>query len=162
MLKEAAVLALATATALSGAAGVMRLAHPAQAEARAFAPSARITKAADGHFWAKAEVSAASGTAQVRFLVDTGASSVALTLKDATRLGVDPGRLAFDHPVSTAQGPAQAALIVLPHLEVAGARVDRVEALVLKRNLPASLLGMSYLGRLSRLEATPTVLTLTK
>ena len=43
---------------------------------------------------------------------------------------------------------------------VAGARVDRVEALVVEQGLEYSLLGMSYLGRLSRFEASPAGLTL--
>jgi aspartyl protease family protein len=43
---------------------------------------------------------------------------------------------------------------------VAGARVDRVEALVVERGLPHSLLGMSYLGRLSSFSASPSELTL--
>ena len=45
-------------------------------------------------------------------------------------------------------------------LDVAGARVDRVEALVVEQGLEYSLLGMSYLGRLSAFSATPAGLTL--
>ena len=50
------------------------------------APSqaASISKASDGHYWAEAEVNGE----RVRFLVDTGASAVALTLADAQRLGI--------------------------------------------------------------------------
>jgi len=56
--------------------------------------------------------------------------------------------------------PASAARVALETVAVAGTRVDRVEALVVERGLPHSLLGMSYLGRLSSFSATPTELTL--
>jgi aspartyl protease family protein len=47
---------------------------------------ASISKASDGHFWAEAEVNGE----RVRFLVDTGATAVALTAADAQRLGFAP------------------------------------------------------------------------
>lgn len=50
--------------------------------------------------------------------------------------------------------------MVLDHLTIAGARVNKVEALVIAQGLETSLLGMRYLGRLSRFEATPTALIL--
>jgi aspartyl protease family protein len=43
----------------------------------------------------------------------------------------------------------------LHHIAVDGARVEEVRALVMRRGLPASLLGMSYLGRLSGFSAGP-------
>ena len=96
----------------------------------------------------------------MRFLVDTGATAVALTSDDARRIGLDPAHLNFDRDVATASGPSRAALVQLDYVQVSGARVDRVAAFVLQKGLPTSLLGMSYLGRLSRFEATPTALIL--
>ncbi|MBC6980987.1 TIGR02281 family clan AA aspartic protease [Caulobacter sp. 17J80-11] len=113
--------------------------------------AAAITKAKDGHFWAEATVEGR----HVRFLVDTGATTVALTAADAKRLGIDASRLDFSHPVKTAAGEIRAALVELDYVSVAGARVEKVQALVMEKGLETSLLGMSYLGRLSRLEATP-------
>ena len=72
----------------------------------------------------------------------------------------DARALTFDRPVKTANGETVAATVVLDHLSVGGARIDNVEAMVVKEGLSTSLLGMSYLGRLSRFEATPTVLIL--
>ena len=43
----------------------------------------------------------------------------------------------------------------MPSLAVAGVRLTSVEALVVDGDMPASLLGMSYLGRLSGFEARP-------
>lgn len=117
---------------------------------------AQVTKAADGHYWAQGQV---DGT-EVRFLVDTGASVVALTGEDAKRLGFDPQFLTFNVPVHTAGGEARAARIHLSSLSVGGARVEDVDAMVVQQGLSTSLLGMSYLGRLSRFEATPQALVL--
>jgi aspartyl protease family protein len=117
---------------------------------------ARLIKTADGHFWADARV---DGQA-VRFLIDTGASSVFLTPQDATRLGLDPGSLVYDQTVTTVGGDSLGARVKLGSVSVDGVRVADVDALVIDHGLPASLLGMTYLGRLSKFEATPTALVL--
>ena len=117
---------------------------------------AQVVKGADGHYWAQARI---EGRA-VRVLVDTGASVVALTRADALRLGVDPEAADFTGRVQTASGVVRAAPVQLKSVSVAGARVDEVEALVVEQGLEYSLLGMSYLGRLSAFEATPVGLTL--
>jgi aspartyl protease family protein len=115
-----------------------------------------IPKAADGHFWAEARVNDRA----VRFLVDTGATVVALTPADAQRLGVNLKALSFDRTVMTASGQTQAAEVVLASVGIGDSRVSEVEALVIREGLSTSLLGMSYLGKLSRIEATPSTLIL--
>lgn len=111
--------------------------------------AAQVRKAADGHFWARGE----SHGEEARFLVDTGATTVALTLDDAKRFGLDVTRLSFRQTIATAAGQARAAPVTLDYLAVGPARVERVEALVIEQGLPSSLLGMSYLGRLKGFEA---------
>lgn len=118
--------------------------------------AAQISKAADGHYWAEAMVNGA----RVRFLVDTGATAVALTAEDAQRLGFDPKDLNYAYAVTTASGQTRAAQVKLASVSVAGAKIADVDALVIEHGLPASLLGMTYLGRLSRFEATPSALIL--
>lgn len=118
--------------------------------------TAQVVKAADGHYWAQASI---DGRA-VKVLVDTGASVVALTRADALRLGVDPKPRDFTGQVQTASGVVRAAPVELAAVSVAGARVEKVQALVVEEGLAYSLLGMSYLGRLSAFEATPRGLTL--
>ncbi|WP_292047380.1 retropepsin-like aspartic protease family protein [Brevundimonas sp. UBA5718] len=118
--------------------------------------AAQVVKADDGHYWAHARI---DGRA-VRVLVDTGASVVVLTRADARRLGVQPEPASFTGRIQTASGMVRAAPVRLNTVSVAGARVDQVEALVVEQGLEYSLLGMSYLGRLSAFEATPTGLTL--
>jgi aspartyl protease family protein len=125
------------------------------------APLASVSKAADGHFWAEAQVDGeGAAPARVKFLVDTGATIVALTEADARRLGLDPGGLEYETEVQTAAGETRAARILLRSVSVAGARIENVEAVVVKAGLNDSLLGMSYLGRLSRFEATQSSLIL--
>jgi len=119
---------------------------------------AALVKSADGHFWADALVDGR----RVHLLVDTGASSVFLTPADAERLGLEPAGLLYDHTVRTGGGDSLAASVKLSSVSVDGVQVADVDALVIGRGLPASLLGMSYLGRLSRLEATPTSLLLSR
>ncbi len=153
--KQAGVLLIATLSALGAGGVVMQLgAHalalPIHHEA--------IRKSADGHYWATADVNGAA----VRFLVDTGSSVVTLTAADAQRLGLDVAHLRYDRPVFTAAGRERGAAVTLDHIDVAGARIEQVKALVMQGDLPASLLGMSYLGRLSRIEATPETLVLSR
>lgn len=150
MFRSAAIVTLAVACAIVAAGGVVAV------ERTLAPPPAVIAKAADGHFWAEGE----AGGAAVRFLVDTGATRVSLTRADAARLGVRPGPEAFTETVTTAAGAVRAAPVRLAALSVGSARVEDVQALVLEDGLHASLLGMSFLGRLQRIEATPEALIL--
>ena len=130
------------------------VASPAHA---ALASSEAIAKSIDGHFWAIGRVNGGS----VRFLVDTGATAVALTPADAARLGLKPEDLHYSTTVVTAGGSTRAAAVKLASMTVSGATLRNVDALVIEKGLDTSLLGMSYLGRLTRFEATQTSLTLT-
>jgi aspartyl protease family protein len=172
MFKHLVVLTVAVLVALGMAQQVSKLsighgaspAVPAVAAAAVVGPAAapvaagaaQIVKAADGHYWAEAEVNGR----WIHCLIDTGATTVALTRADAERLGLDIAALRFDQPVNTANGQTQAAQVNLGYVSVAGARVEAVPAMVVRDGLSTSLLGMSYLGKLSRFEATPTSLIL--
>jgi aspartyl protease family protein len=166
MIRFVAIAAIGALSAVGAARAVVsldphRYAAPLRAEQAASpigapAQPASVRKAADGHYWAEAEV---EGKA-VRFLVDTGATAVSLTLEDARRLGIDPARLDYAYNVITADGRARAAAVRLSSVSIAGARVDNVDALVIEKGLTASLLGMSYLGRLRSFEATQSALIL--
>jgi aspartyl protease family protein len=152
-----AVIALDTLHHMPAQATVMRTLRPEPDATLASASNAAsMLKAADGHYWAEAAV---NGT-RVRFLVDTGATAVALTLADAQRLGLQPADLTYNASVITADGKARAAMVKLASISVGGTTVDNVDALVIEKGLQTSLLGMSYLGRLSRFEATPQTLIL--
>lgn len=150
---DAARQASAAPAAVAPQAEALRLPEPDSVSSGA---AAQIIKASDGHYWAEASVNGQ----QVHFLVDTGATAVALTVNDAKRLGLDPDNLNYAYKVMTAGGEARAAAVKLASVSVAGARVNDVEALVIEKGLDSSLLGMTYLGRLSRFEATRSALIL--
>jgi aspartyl protease family protein len=156
----AGVSALASATTVAAfSPQPLRLAR-FEAEGFAAGPlrpgSGAVAKGPDGHFWADAVVNGKP----VRFLVDTGATAVALTAEDAQRLGLKTADLKYGYKVTTAGGSAQAAAVTLASVSINGARLDNVQALVVSDGLDVSLLGMSYLGRLTRFEATRNTLRL--
>lgn len=115
-----------------------------------------IQRGADGHYWARARI----GDRPVALLVDTGAAAVVLRPADARVLGLNPETLDYSQSVRTVSGIAQAASVTLSSVAVAGVEMRDVAALVVQADLPHSLLGMSFLGRLSGFEATPEGLVL--
>ncbi|MET0545378.1 MAG: TIGR02281 family clan AA aspartic protease [Caulobacterales bacterium] len=127
----------------------LTMAAPAEATPRDVSGSATIKKGPDGHFWTEARV---NGRTQ-RFMVDTGASYVALPLKDAKRLGVSPRKDEFTAQVQTANGMASAAPVVLRDIRISGVTLRDVDAVVLSDGLDTALLGMSFLNRLESFEA---------
>jgi aspartyl protease family protein len=99
----------------------------------------------NGHFVTAARIN----NRGVDVLVDTGASSVALSYEDAERVGLKPGTLDFNVPVQTANGVSKAARVVLRKVEIDTVRVSDVEGMVLQKGaLRGTLLGMSFLSRL--------------
>ncbi len=110
-------------------------------------PGSKVNLTADqrGQFVAQGEV---NGTA-TRFLVDTGASLVALPRSIAERAGVRLG----DAPtiiLNTANGRAKAFKVLLNSVTVGDLRASLVEAIVLEdRQLTVPLLGMSFLNRVN-------------
>ena len=110
----------------------------------------------DGQFWTDARVN----NGHVRFLIDTGASSVALTLNDAKKAGIRPRDLNYNVAVDTAGGRNMAAYVQLKSISVGAITLRNVKALVVPDGLSTSLLGMTYLGQLQKVEATPNALLL--
>jgi aspartyl protease family protein len=87
------------------------------------------------------------------FMVDTGASVIALRETDASRLGIHPAERDYTARVNTANGTIKAAPVKLDRVEIGGLTVRSVEALVLSdQALSQNLLGMSFLSRLRRVE----------
>lgn len=85
-----------------------------------------------------------------RGLVDTGASTIAINVSTARRLGLSPGTLTFDVRVGTANGQVDAARTKLNKVEIGGISLRDVDAFVLPdKSLSGMLVGMSFLSRLS-------------
>ncbi|WP_409431822.1 TIGR02281 family clan AA aspartic protease [Litorimonas sp. RW-G-Af-16] len=110
----------------------------------------------DGQYWATGRVN----SGHVKFLVDTGASSVALTYEDARKAGIKVRDLRYNVPISTAGGTNYAAYVKLDSVSLGAITIRDVDALVVKDGLTVSLLGMTYLGQLQKVEATPNALLL--
>lgn len=104
-----------------------------------------ITRSGDGHFAVRTAVDGVSTT----MLIDTGASFVTLSHRDAERAGIDPATLDFTIPIRTANGTMRAASVMLDSLAVGSIEQTNVRALVAPRgSLNQSLLGMSFLDEL--------------
>ncbi len=112
---------------------------------------------ADGHYYATAEVNGRP----LDVMVDTGASMVALTYEDAERAGLRLKRSDFTARVNTANGPAAVAPVMLDSVSIGGITVRDVRAAVSERGrLDKTLLGMSFLSRLERVDISQGRLTL--
>jgi aspartyl protease family protein len=117
---------------------------PAPATSSTYAHSMTIEPGQNGHFSVAAEVDGR----HLDFLVDTGASVIALREQDAGRLGIYPAAREYTVNVSTANGTVRGAPVELGLVEVGSLAVRNVTALVLPDEaLGQNLLGMSFLSR---------------
>lgn len=102
--------------------------------------------ARDGHAYLVAQVNGQD----VRFVVDTGASLVALSRADARRIGLDPDRLAYFGLAQTANGRVRTAPVVLKRVQIGDFTAENVNGVVIDGDVGMSLLGMAYLRRFGR------------
>jgi aspartyl protease family protein len=103
-----------------------------------------ITPGSNGHF----NVEGVVDGRRMDFLVDTGASVIALRERDAARLGIHPSQREYTANVATANGTVRAAPVELNRVELGSLSVRNVAALVLPDEaLGQNLLGMSFLSR---------------
>jgi aspartyl protease family protein len=84
----------------------------------------------------------------IKFLVDTGASTVAMNKHQAKRLGLDYKLNSVEGKASTASGIARAYYLTLKKVRVGEIELKEVPAVVIDGDFPlVSLLGMSFLNR---------------
>lgn len=117
-----------------------------------------VPRARDGHYYLTLEVNGKP----VRFMVDTGASQVVLTQRDALRAGIDPDELAYSGRANTANGTVRTAPVVLDEISLGPIRDRGVTAAVNEGEMGESLLGMSYLQRWGKIEIGGGALVLTR
>ncbi len=123
------------------------------------AESQRVTVSSDQ--WGQYRIRGAIDNHYVNFLIDTGASVVALSSDAADRMGLRYLN-AEKGMVQTAQGTADSYFMILDEVTVAGITVYNVQAAVIEGSYPVDiLLGMSFLRQVSIQEAGG-VMTLTK
>lgn len=107
-----------------------------------------VPKGVDNHF----RLTLIINEVPVDFLVDTGASQVVLTQRDAARVGLDPDNLAYIGTAFTANGEVATAPVRLDSVILGDIRDTRVPASVNSGQMESSLLGMSYLSRFESIE----------
>ncbi|ULL00836.1 TIGR02281 family clan AA aspartic protease [Bradyrhizobium sp. I71] len=111
--------------------------------------SLSIPRDVRGHFQTEGRIDGQ----RIGFMVDTGASVVALNETSAARFGLRPSRGEYTATVSTANGTIKAARTRIAMLDVGGLIVRDVDAMVLPDTaLSENLLGLSFLSRLRRFE----------
>jgi aspartyl protease family protein len=134
------------ASASTNAAGQ---AAPAARSAPAGLRSLSIPRDARGHFATEGRIDGQ----RIGFMVDTGASVVALNESSAARFGLRPTPGQYTAKVTTANGTIKAARAQIAMMDVGGLIVRDVDAMVLPDEaLSENLLGLSFLSKLKRFE----------
>lgn len=118
-------------------------------EASAALRSVTIARDTNGHFRTEGRIDGQ----RIGFMIDTGASVIALNERTAARIGVRPARNDYNTAVTTANGTIKAARVRLASVDVGGLVARDVEAMVLPDEaLSQNLLGLSFLSKLRRFE----------
>ncbi|WP_299807542.1 TIGR02281 family clan AA aspartic protease [Tardiphaga sp.] len=136
-------------TVSPAAAKTVSLATARQDSPQAIGRSLSIAGDSRGHFQTEGRIDGQ----RIGFMVDTGASVIALNEKSAARFGLRPTPADYKTNVSTANGTIKAARTKLAMVDIGGLVVRDVEAMVLPDEaLSENLLGLSFLSRLKRFE----------
>lgn len=136
--------------ALGAAVGLMWPTGDAPTSAAAVAPSSSevketvIERSENGHFYANVEVNGEL----VRFMIDTGATTVAMTEKDAKRIGLAFSPNDYEEVAHGAGGPVRGLRIRLEKVTMEGKEARGVEGTILEGG-QMNLLGQEYLSRFS-------------
>jgi aspartyl protease family protein len=126
-----------------------RKAVPVETVAQSSFRSLSIPRDARGHFQTEGRIDGQ----RIDFMVDTGASVVALNERSAARFGLRPSRGDYNATVTTANGTIKAARTRLAMVDIGGIVVRDVDAMVLPDEaLSENLLGLSFLSKLKRFE----------
>ena len=117
--------------------------------AQAGSRSISIPRDGRGHFETEGRIDGQ----RIGFMIDTGASMIALNETSAARFGLRPSRNDYNATVTTANGTIKAARTRLAMVDVGGLVVRDVDATVLPDEaLSENLLGLSFLSKLKRFE----------
>jgi len=117
---------------------------------------AMLHRERDGHFYANVRVNGG----EYRFLVDTGASIVALTGEDAEAMGLQWDAATLRTIGRGASGDVRGVPVTLDSVEINGIEKHGVPAAIIPEGLDTSLLGQSYLGQLRNVDISGDAMTL--
>jgi aspartyl protease family protein len=124
-------------------------AEPIETPPQAGVRSLNIPRDARGHFATEGRIDGQ----RIGFMIDTGASVIALNESSAARFGLRPTPGQYTALVTTANGTVKAARTRLAMVDVGGLIVRDVDAMVLPdQALSENLLGLSFLSKLKRFE----------
>ena len=138
-----------TATTPALATTTSRQTAHAQTIGHAASRSLSIPRDFRGHFLTEGRIDGQ----RIGFMVDTGASVVALNETSAARFGLRPSRGDYSATVTTANGTIKAARTRIAMVEIGELVVRDVDAMVLPdAALSENLLGLSFLSKLKRFE----------
>ena len=112
----------------------------------------------EGHYFTDGDVAGKP----LNFIVDTGASMVALSREQARSVGVDVDHLTYDRQIGTASGTVQGAAATLPRLRIGDIQLLDVSAIVIDNPGGVALLGQSFLSRIDKVSIEGDKMTLTK
>lgn len=117
----------------------------------------RIRMAADGHFWADVTI---DGVAR-RMLIDSGATTTALSEATARAAGIDTASSPFGSAIETANGRVVARNGVIRRLTIGAVTITDVAVVVSPSFGTTDVIGMNVLSRLGgwRLEGKVLILT---
>ena len=116
----------------------------------------RLGRSGDSHFYADTRVDGAS----IKMMVDSGASVVALTRRDAEAVGIDVDGLPVVGMARTAGGEVPMRVVMLDSVEVGGIEVRDVQTAVIDADMGVSLLGQSFLSKLDAVNVEGDMMTL--
>ena len=116
-----------------------------------------VPRGRDGHFHLRLQMN----DTPVDFLVDTGATDIVLTQRDARRVGLNTENLAFVGVARTANGTVRTAYATIDEVSLGGVSFQDVSVAVNEGEMEGSLLGLAYLDRFARLEISNDTLFLT-
>ncbi|SFS09067.1 retropepsin-like aspartic protease family protein [Yoonia litorea] len=115
-----------------------------------------VPRSPDGHYHLTLDINGEP----VRFVVDTGATQMVLSQRDAARIGLDPASLDYVGRAFTANGEVRTAPVILSEVSLEGITDRGVQAVVNGGAMDSSLLGMSYLRLWDRIEIADNQLVL--
>jgi clan AA aspartic protease (TIGR02281 family) len=115
-----------------------------------------LDRQSDGHFYTTARTDGAD----IRFLVDTGASAIALTGEDASAIGLSWNEEELQKVGRGVSGDVFGKPVLLDRVQIGDLIVSNVQAAIIPEGLDVSLLGQSFLSKVGTVNITGDKMTL--
>ncbi|MCR8826724.1 retropepsin-like aspartic protease family protein [Pseudosulfitobacter koreensis] len=117
-----------------------------------------VPRSPDGHYYVSLDIN----DTNIPFVVDTGATDIVLSQRDARRAGIDPETLNYIGRARTANGEVALAPVRLDRVALGPIEDRNVPAVVNAGEMDGSLLGMGYLQHFGTISISQDTLTLTR